>query len=218
MDWLPPAVSTYAVHIDRIFWVIFIVTGVILVTVEVALVYFLIKYRGREGRKAYYVEGNNRAEVIWTVTTAVLVLTLAFASQRVWALVKDPGRFPTDALELDVTAEQFEWTITYPGLDGVLGTEDDFARRNQLHVPVNRPVVVNLSSLDVIHSFFVPVFRVKQDAVPGLEGIRAWFEANQVGEYELACAELCGTGHTRMRARVFVHSQEGFDRWVAEQN
>ena len=96
------------------------------------------------------------------------------------------------------------------------GTDDDFEVRNQLHMPVNRPVILHLESVDVIHSFFVPVFRLKQDIVPGLPNNATWFEATEVGEYEGACAELCGTGHTTMDARVSVKTQQDYDRWVAE--
>lgn len=216
MDWLPVAASTYAADIDRIFYVILVITGIIFVGVEVTLVYFLIRYRGREGRKAEYIEGSTRAEIIWTVTPAVIIVGLAIASQSVWPRVKDPDRFPVAALELKVQAQQFEWNVTYPGADGVLDTDDDFTVRNQLHVPVNQPVVVRLSSLDVIHSFFVPVFRIKQDAVPGMKGQRLWFEATRTGQYELACAELCGLGHYRMRARVFVHPEGEFESWMLE--
>ncbi len=217
MDWLPPAVSTYAADIDRIFWIILAVTGIVFVAVEVTLIVFLVKYRGREGRKAEYIEGNTRAEVIWTVTPAILILALAFASQNVWSEIKNPDRFPTAALEVGVEAKQFEWNFTYPGADGVLGSGDDFTVRNQLHVPVNQPVVVTLTSIDAIHSFFVPVFRVKQDVVPGME-IPLWFEATETGEFEIACAELCGLGHYRMRARVIVHTQAEFDSWLASRS
>ena len=217
MDWLPPAVSTYAPDIDRIFWIILAVTGIVFVAVEVTLIVFLVKYRGREGRKAEYIEGNTRAEVIWTVTPAILILALAFASQSVWSKLKNPDRFPTAALEVGVEAKQFEWNFTYPGADGVLGSGDDFTVRNQLHVPVNQPVVVTLTSIDAIHAFFVPVFRVKQDVVPGME-IPLWFEATETGEFEIACAELCGLGHYRMRARVIVHTQAEFDSWLASRS
>jgi cytochrome c oxidase subunit 2 len=217
MDWLPAAASTYAADLDKIFYAILAITGIILVGVEVTLVLFLIKYRGREGRKATYIEGSNKAEVVWTLTPAIIVVGLAVASQLVWSKVKDPDRFPTDGLELMIEARQFAWGITYPGVDGQLGTDDDFVRYNELHVPVDHPVIFELTSADVIHSFFVPELRIKQDAVPGLN-LRAWFEATQVGEYEVACAELCGVGHTIMRARVFVHLQEEFDAWVTEQS
>jgi len=217
MDWLPAAASTYAADLDRIFYVILAITGVIFVGVEVTLLYFLIKYRGREGRKATYIEGSNKAEVIWTLTPAIIIVGLAVASQGVWSKVKNPDRFPTDALELRIEARQFAWGITYPGPDGQLGTEDDFQRFNELHVPVDKPVVFELTSVDVVHSFFVPELRIKQDAVPGLN-LKAWFQATQVGEFEIACAELCGVGHTVMRARMFVHPRDEFQRWVTEQS
>ncbi|KPK64421.1 MAG: hypothetical protein AMS21_06265 [Gemmatimonas sp. SG8_38_2] len=217
MDWLPAAASTYAADLDRIFYVILAITGVIFVGVEATLLYFLIKYRGREGRKATYIAGSNKAEVIWTVTPAIIIVGLAVASQGVWSKVKNPDRFPTDALELRIEARQFAWGITYPGADGQLGTEDDFQRFNELHVPVDKPVVFELTSVDVVHSFFVPELRIKQDAVPGLN-LKAWFQATQVGEYEIACAELCGVGHTVMRARMFVHPRDEFQRWVTEQS
>ena len=99
----------------------------------------------------------------------------------------------------------------------MLGTADDFELRNQLHVVVNRPTVVMLRSEDVIHSFFVPAWRLKQDAVPGL-GIRVWFQPTEVGQFELGCAELCGLGHYRMRAVVTVHTPEDYEQWLAQQS
>jgi cytochrome c oxidase subunit 2 len=217
MDWLPGAASSYAADLDRIFYVILAITGLILVGVQVALVYFMIKYRGRAGRRALYTEGSTKAEVIWTVIPAVIIIGIAVASQTVWSKVKDPNRFPTDALEVNVEARQFAWAITYPGADGELGTGDDHISTNQMHVPVNRPVVFNLTSVDVVHSFFVPAFRIKQDAVPGLN-LRAWFEATEVGEYELACAELCGVAHGLMKGKIIVLPEDEFDSWIAEQS
>jgi cytochrome c oxidase subunit 2 len=116
-----------------------------------------------------------------------------------------------------VEARQYAWGITYPGSDGVLGSEDDFTRFNEMHVPVGQPVAFELTSIDVIHSFFVPAFRIKQDAVPGLT-TRVWFEATEVGEYALACAELCGVAHFNMGGKVIVHPQDEYERWVAEQS
>jgi cytochrome c oxidase subunit 2 len=107
--------------------------------------------------------------------------------------------------------------VTYPGKDGAIGTSDDYTIRGQIHVPVNRPIVATLTAEDVIHSFFVPAFRIKQDAVPGMQ-IRVWFQPTKPGEYELGCAELCGLGHYRMRAVVTVHTQEDYDRWMAERS
>ena len=217
MEWLwrwtlPPSASTYAGDIDWLYYVILGITGVIFFAVEIALVYFLIRYRHREGRKAEYVHGNMTAEVVWTIVPFLIVLWLGFASRNVWRQIKDPNEFPTPGLELRVTASQFEWNVTYPGADGLLGTSDDFERRNQLHMPVGTPVLVHLNAEDVLHSFFIPSFRIKQDAVPGME-IMVWFEATQTGEYTLACAELCGLGHYRMRGSVTVHTAEEFTQW-----
>jgi cytochrome c oxidase subunit 2 len=112
-----------------------------------------------------------------------------------------------------VTAKQFEWNVTYPGADGQLNTADDFVKRNRMDLPAGRNVVVTLASEDVIHSFFVPEFRVKQDAVPGMH-IPVWFNVTQAGEYVLGCAELCGNQHYRMRGTVVVHDGPAFDRWL----
>jgi cytochrome c oxidase subunit 2 len=217
MHWLPEAASTYAADIDRIFYVILVVTGVVLVGVEAAIIYLVFRYRARDGRKGHYIEGSNKAEVIWTVTPAVFIVGLAIATHTVWPIIKDPNRFPTDALEVAVHAKQFEWNVSYPGADGELGTDDDFTTRNQLSIPANRPVIVNLTSEDVIHSFFIPAFRIKQDAIPG-KSIRLWFEAIHPGEFDLACAELCGLGHYRMKGRVVVYSQEDYRTWVSEKS
>ena len=217
MDWLPGAASSYAADLDRIFYVILAITGLVFVGVQVALVTFLIRYRGREGRRASYIEGSTKAEVVWTVIPALIIVGIAVASQTVWSKVKDPNRFPADALEVSVEARQFAWAITYPGSDGQLGTADDYIRYNEMHVPLNRPVVFNLTSADVVHSFFVPAFRIKQDAVPGLN-VRAWFEATEVGEYEIACAELCGVAHGLMKGKIIVLRQDEFDSWLAEQS
>ena len=112
--------------------------------------------------------------------------------------------------------KQFEWNITYPGADGRLGTADDFVKRNQLHIPVNTKVRATLESEDVIHSFFLPNFRLKQDAVPGMR-IPIWFDATKTGTWEIACAELCGLGHYRMKGTVTVHTAEEFNTWQAQQ-
>jgi cytochrome c oxidase subunit 2 len=213
--WLPQNVSTFGGEIDSLFYLILGIAAAIFVIVEGALVLFIIRYRHREGRKAAYIHGNNRAEFVWTLIPFLIVVFLAARSTGTWLDIKSPERMPADALELRVTAKQFEWNVTYPGPDGRLGTADDFVRRNQLHIPAGRPVRVTLSSEDVIHSFFLPQFRVKQDAVPGMS-ITIWFEATEPGEYTLGCAELCGTGHTRMMASVTVHEAEAYDRWARE--
>lgn len=214
LSWLiPPGASTFVGPIDGLYYLILAITGVAFVVVEVALIVFLWRYRARPDRRATYYHGNARAEVIWTGVTALVVLVLGLLSAPRWHAIKSRDSVPRDAIPIVIHAKQFEWRVTYPGPDGRLGTADDFALRSQLHVPVNRPVAVTLESEDAIHSFFVPAFRIKQDAVPGMH-IRIWFQPTQVGRYELACAELCGFGHYRMHASVTVHSQEEYDRWM----
>ena len=208
--------STFAPQIDFLYDVILVITGIAFVLVESGLIWFSFKYRARPGRKAFYTHGNATAEVIWTAVPAVTVVALGVMSAGLWNHIKGRNSVPANAIAYGVEAKQFEWNVTYAGADGQLGTADDFVVRNQLHVPVNKPILINLTSQDVIHSFFVPAFRLKQDAVPGMK-IRVWFQATQAGTQELGCAELCGLGHYRMRAVVTVHTQEDYDKWLADQ-
>jgi cytochrome c oxidase subunit 2 len=211
---LPEQASTYAHEIDGMFHLIMWITGVIFVIVEALLLYFLWKYRHREGRQAHYTHGNNRLEVIWTIVPALICVMLALLSRRIWTQIKE--RMPENALQVQITGEQFAWNFRYAGADGRFDTPDDVITLNQLHFPVGKPVVATLSSKDVIHSFYLPEFRVKQDAVPGLK-TRIWFEGNRVGAWEIACAELCGLGHFRMKGFVTVDTPEDFQKWLAEQ-
>lgn len=214
MSWLPENVSTYGNDIDRLFYLIYYITGATFLLVAVAMVAFLILYRHREGRRARYTHGNTTLEIIWTIVPAVILVVLSFMSQATWGNIK--GRMPPADVHVQVTAKQFNWEVTYPGPDGKLGTEDDLEMENEVHVPVDKVVLVHLKSKDVIHSFFLPNFRLKQDAVPGRE-IQAWFQATKPGRYELPCAELCGFGHSGMRGWVYVHPADEYAKWVKEQ-
>jgi cytochrome c oxidase subunit 2 len=218
LSWmLPPGASTFTDEIDWLYYLILVITGIAFVLVEIALVWFAFRYRKRPGQKATYVHGSTRAVVVWTSVTAIVVVMIGALSAPAWGRIKGRNAAPPGSLPLGIHAKQFEWHITYPGPDGKLGTADDFTLRGQIHVPVNRPIAGMLTSEDVIHSFFVPAFRIKQDAVPGMN-IPVWFQPTKTGEYELGCAELCGLGHYRMRAMVTVHTQEDYDRWMAEQS
>jgi cytochrome c oxidase subunit 2 len=218
LSWLlPHGASTFVGEIDWLYNTILVITGIAFVVVEVTLVWFLVKYRGKAGRRAHYTHGNVKAEVIWTSVTAIVVVWVGLASAGGWRRIKGYDSAPANSYPLAITAKQFEWHVTYPGKDGRLGTPDDFEVRSQLHVVVNRPVVATLHAEDVIHSFFVPQWRIKQDAVPGMN-IRVWFQPTEVGTFELGCAELCGLGHYRMRAVVTVHTQQDYDRWAAERS
>ncbi len=217
MSWiLPSSASTFAGEIDFLYYLILVITGIAFVVVEVGLIVFLIKYRARPGRKAEYIQGSTKAEIIWTTVPAVTLVIIGLMSGGIWNTIKGRNSVPADAIPYGLHAQQFEWNITYRGPDGQLGTADDFTLRNQLHIPVNQPVVMQMTAEDVIHSFFIPAFRVKQDAMPGMT-INVWFEATETGEYEIACAELCGLGHYRMRAIVTVHTAADYQQWLADQ-
>ena len=217
MNWLlAPSVSTFGPDIDRLYYIILVITGIIFVLTEFLLIYFLFKYRARAGHKAEYIEGSTKAEIIWTTVPAVIVVALGLMSAGLWADIKDPARIPAGSYELILEARQFEWEATYAGGDGVLETADDFTLLNQINVPVNRPVTVHLRAEDVIHSFFLPELRVKQDAVPG-RSIKGWFEATQTGEYTIGCAELCGLSHYTMDGVLVVQSESEFSQWESDQ-
>jgi cytochrome c oxidase subunit 2 len=141
-------------------------------------------------------------------------LGIDFAGVSAYESIK--GEMPAREEIVRVTGKQFNWDVTYPGSDGAFDTADDLTLENELHVPVGTVVHVVLESKDVIHSFFVPVFRLKQDVLPG-RSITAWFEATETGEYEIGCAELCGYGHYKMRAVLTVHSAVDYASWIQEQ-
>ncbi len=212
-SWLPECVSTYGPEIDRLFYVIYYVTGAVFFAVQLTLLAFVILYRHRDGRRATYTHGNTALEIAWTIAPAILLVILAFVSRSVWAEIKE--HVPPSDVQLQVTAKQFNWEVAYPGLDGKFGTDDDVTMDNDVHVPVGKTVRVLLKSRDVIHSFFVPNLRFKQDAVPGHE-IPTWFKVTKPGKYEIPCAELCGFGHSGMRGWLYVHPVEEYEAWVRE--
>jgi len=213
LRWLPEDVSTYGHEIDSLFYLIYYITAVAFILVTVLMIVFLIKYREQPGRRAVYSHGNTTLEIIWTVIPAAILIVLSFMSVNTWAKIKRNP--PATDFEIKVTAKQFNWDVSYPGADGKLGTEDDIKFDNDVHVPVNKIVRVHLASNDVIHSFFIPNMRFKQDAVPG-RTILAWFEATKPGKYELPCAELCGFGHSGMKGWLHVHSVEDYKKWADE--
>ena len=213
LDWLPQCFSTYGGEIDFFFYVIYYITTTVFILVAAAMIYFLIKYRFRAGRRAVYSHGNVTLEWVWTVATTIAMLVLALVSKPVWSRIKQ--ELPPAKVKVQVTGKQFNWEVLYPGPDEEFGTADDYQIDNEVHVPVNSVVHVHLKSKDVIHSFFVPVLRLKQDALPGRE-IKAWFEATQAGQYEIPCAELCGFGHSGMLGRLFVHEPEDYQNWVQQ--
>ena len=211
--WLPENVSTFGKDIDWLFHLIYAITAITGILVFAALIAFLVMYRDRPGRRARYTHGNTTLEIVWTIVPALILVVLTFLSVPAWSKIK-MSQPPTDIV-IQVNAKQFNWQVSYPGPDGKFGTDDDKQFLDEMHVPVNKPIRVILKSQDVIHSFFVPSFRIKQDAVPGRE-IPAWFDATKPGKYEWPCAELCGFGHSGMKGWVYVHTPEDYEKWAAE--
>src|SRR5579884_636806 len=194
MSWLPEGVSTFAPEIDRLFYGIYYLTGAVFLAVQLTLLVFVVRYRYRPDRRAEYTHGNTTLEIVWTVVPAIILVVLALVSRATWANIKE--RIPPSDFEMGVTAKQFNWEAHYT-------------------VPVNKTIRVVLRSKDVIHSFFVPSMRFKQDAVPGHE-IPIWFKVTKPGKYEIPCAELCGFGHSGMRGWLHVLPQEEFEAWAKE--
>ena len=216
-DWFPKNISTFGGDIDSVFWLIFYIVGAGFILGEAVIIYFALRYRHKAGRRAAYITGEKMSELAWVLVPAAMVLVLDFgidfAGGEAWRKVK--GDTPASDIYVIVTGKQFNWVFTYPGPDGTFGTADDLTLENELHVPVKKVVDLTLNSEDVLHSFFVPVMRLKQDCIPGRK-IPAWFEATETGEFEIGCAELCGYGHYTMRAFLHVHSDADYAKWVQE--
>lgn len=218
LRWFPENISTYGGNIDSVFALIYYIVGVWFLITEGALIYFIFRYRRRAGQAAEPVRGDRWTELAWVLVPAAVVLALDLgidaASGEVWAHVKEQA--PSGGVEVLVTGKQFNWNFTYPGPDGKFGTGDDVTLENELHVPAGQNVHLTLQSKDVIHSFFLPNVRLKQDVLPG-RTIKGWFNATKTGRYEIACAELCGFGHYNMRGFLIVHDSEDYQRWARTQ-
>jgi cytochrome c oxidase subunit 2 len=213
--WLPPNVSTIGWEVDHLFFIITGITGIVFIGTQIALVYALWTGTARPGRRAVYFHGSQRLEVVWTIIPAAILVFIALYQMGTWANIKFPSAKPKVRPLAQVTARQFQWMIRYPGPDGRLNTEDDLHTVNDLHFVKRTDALIYLKSQDVLHSFFLPQMRIKQDAVPGLT-IPVWFDSEKAGSFELVCAELCGWGHYKMRGMVTVHeTQREFDEWMA---
>ena len=227
--WLPSNINDHGKVIDNLFIFILVLTGVIFLATSLFLFWFMWKYdAARNAQPVTFTHGSHTLEVVWSILPAATLVFIAIYQMDAWADAKMrrptlPGPdnqlgTPDDMLKppiAEITGRQFEWRIRYAGEDGIVGNEDDVQVVNDLHLPVDEEIVLNIESMDVLHSFFLPNLRVKQDVVPGMKQY-VWFRANQTGVYDVVCAELCGWGHYKMRGRLTVQSREDFDRWLAE--
>jgi len=220
-QWFGPADSTQAGPIDNLFDVMVVLSSYVFSIVMVALVYAIWKYRARPGDEGDGdpVHGNTRLEIAWTLIPTIIVL---FGAGYSWVVLDDIEAKAPDAMNVDVTAQQFKWTFEYP--DQVVGSGKDAVpvTSDELHVPVDQQIQFHNTALDVIHSFWVPEWRIKRDLVPaGQNGdeIDNDFVVTPTveGDFSLICTELCGFGHATMRAPVVVESQAQFDAWIKKQ-
>lgn len=232
--WLPRNVSNFGHEIDFIFYVILWLTGVTAVLVFSTMIYFIVKYRARAGVGAIHSHGNNTLEVVWTTIPVFIFLALAIYGNEMWTRMRMETP-PNDALQLAVVGEQFGWNLRYPGPDGKLAKmdaqkvgkdnpfgvdpndpdgRDDFTTYNDMVIPVGKAVRLHLGSKDVIHSFYVPEFRLYQDMVPGRVYDFVWFKTDAIGQFQLACNQLCGQGHYKMFGKLGVVTPEEFAVWA----
>lgn len=256
--WLPLNVSTFGPGVDKLFYLILAITAFFFVLTEAILVYNMYRFIAEPGstRKAPYVHGNHTLELFWTAIPAGILLLLAILQINVWAEIKYQNHFPKiddKTQQMDVSARQFEWRVRYPSPERMeswkanVSLAKDFGKHmhaddvrvvNEVHTYKGQKVLVHLSTKDVLHSFYLPNLRLKQDAVPG-KTIPVWFETTQFNTikvddqwvdgynpntkkqgdkdyiWELVCAELCGWGHYKMIGKLYVHEDEAdFMDWL----
>jgi cytochrome c oxidase subunit 2 len=261
------AASSHGVKLDRMFDVTLFFTGLVFVITQIALFYFAYRYHGRRGRKAEYIVHDTKLEIVWTVIPAVVMAYLVISGLNVWNEVMADVGPNDDYLEIEATGYQFAWSIRYPGADGKLGEKNfrmvtatnplgqnwkdkknlDDLHADEIVLPVGKKIRVRITARDVLHNFYLPHFRVKMDAIPGMPTYFVFTPEKTTEEYrqelsrypeyqrpldpndpnsemlweafnfELACAELCGTGHWSMRRLVKIVSEEEYQDWLAMQ-
>jgi cytochrome c oxidase subunit II len=215
--WFPHDISEHGRVIDQLFMFILWLTGIIFIITEGALFYFTWKYDARTNAEPVkFSHGSHTLEVVWTILPAVTLLFIAIYQMNAWADAKI--RKPNVPVTAEITGRQFNWDVRYPGPDGELYTPDDIIRTDgQIHLPANEEVLLVIKAADVLHSFFLPNIRMKQDVVPGMEQYM-WFKARETGEFDIVCAELCGWGHYKMKGRVTFEPREDYEKWLKEKS
>lgn len=226
--WFPENINPLADEIDRLHDIILAMIGVVFIATSLALFWFMWKYDAASNPgKAKFVHGNHRLEVWWTVIPAIILILLAVYQFKVYAdirinrpmLAGADGQMGTaddvpEPPSFEVVGRQFEWRIRYAGADKLLDTADDILGEvNELHAPTDVRLVGSLKAADVLHSFFIPALRLKNDMIPGSRQI-VWFQASKPGNYEIVCTELCGWGHYKMKGRFVVESPEQFAAYL----
>ena len=233
--WWTPIASNWS-YIDHTISITFWITGIVFAAVVLFMAYCVFRFRHREGARAHYEPENRRLESWLTIATAVGVATMLTPGLFVWA---NFVTVPDEATDVEVVAQQWQWSFRLPGADGQLGRSDSrligpenplgvspddpngaddvIVEADDLHLPIDRPVKILLRSIDVLHDFYVPEFRAKMDMVPGMITY-FWFTPTRTGDFEVLCAELCGVGHAFMRGNVQIDSEGDYQAWLSEQS
>jgi cytochrome c oxidase subunit 2 len=192
--------SNFSQGVDAIFLFTLIVSIFFLVLITGAMIYFVVKYNRNKNPKATNFHGNTALEITWTVIPTILVLIMFWYG---WMGYTDMVNIPKDAMNIDVTAQMWKWSFKY----------ENGKTTDSLYVPVNKPIKLTLHSLDVNHAFYVPKFRIKKDVYPN-QTRTIWFKAEELGKFDIACAEYCGLNHSHMYNQVKVIPQKEFDKWL----
>ncbi len=233
--WWTPIASNWG-FIDDTIIITFWITGVVFTAVILFMAYCVLRFRHKEGRKAEYEPENSKLEWGLTIVTSIGVAAMLAPGLFVW---NQYISVPDDATEIEVLGQQWSWNFRLPGADGKLGKSDNrlidsdnpmginpsdpngqddiVVEADDLHLPIGKPVKMLLRSADVLHDFYVPEFRAKMDMIPGMVTY-FWFTPTRTGEFEILCAELCGTGHPHMRGFVVIDTEEDFKTWESEQD
>jgi cytochrome c oxidase subunit 2 len=219
IEHLVPSVSTYSGDIDFVFSLIFWIVGAWFLATEGVFFWLILRFRKQSGSKAQYITGELHHEKKWVhwphMAVLVFDVIILVAAVKVWYTVKQD--LPPAQETVRVVAQQWAWSFVHPGPDAQLDTTDDIKTVDELHVKVDTLYHFKLEARDVLHSFSVPVFRLKQDAIPG-RVITGWFEATQTGNFDIQCAEICGIGHALMPARMIVETPGQHTAWMASQS
>lgn len=244
--YLPESASAHGINLDKMFNLTLLITGIVVIITHLLLVWFTYNNRWKENRKAIYYPDNNKLEMMWTIAPAIVLTVLVLDGAKNWnSIMSTP---PEDAIEIELTGKQFAWNIRYAGSDEKFGKtnfrkisatnelgfdwSDDSGKDDvmpgEIYMPVNRPVLLKIRARDVLHSVYLPHFRVKMDAVPGMP-TQFWFTPikttkemrtmlkNENFNYELACTEICGRGHFSMKRTVVVVTEAEYREWLRKQ-
>ncbi len=217
LEFFNPTASSYSGDVDSLVWLVTILVGIGFFAAEAMLFWLIFRFRRRDGVAARYVTGKEKHLKAWINVPHAIVLVfdviIVAAAIRVWVIIKQT--LPPADRTIHIMSQQWAWTFADPGPDGVLDTADDIRTTDELHMEVGKTYHFTLESRDVVHSFFVPAFRLKQDAMPG-RVYTGWVKPTRVGSYDIACTQICGIGHGVMGAKLVVEDHAEHVAWMQE--